>query len=64
MEDTPTPKLCQNICLLNIYRYQKTLPLKVKPFKNLIFGSSILGGLRGRGVTPKLCQNICLLNIY
>ena len=37
------PKLCQNICLLNIYWYQKKVELYLEPFKKLIFGGSIWG---------------------
>ena len=64
------PKLCQNICLLNIYGYQITLTPQVKPFKKVIFGGPFgespgtsPSGTR-RGGALKLCQNICLLNTY
>ena len=53
-----TPKLCQNICLSNIYWYKKktgTLAWAVQKF-------DFLGGFPGGG-TPKPCLNISLLNI-
>ena len=57
-----TPKLCQNICLLNICWYQNRLAPKLSRSNNSFLGVH-LGGPQGGG-TPKLCQNICLLNIY
>ena len=57
-----TPKLRQNICLLNICWYHKTLALLSWAVQILDFWGVHLGGPWGGG-TPKLCQNICLLNI-
>ena len=57
------PKLCQNICLVNICLYQTTLAPLVKPFNKLIFGGSVWGVSGGCG-TPKLCQNFYLVNIH
>ena len=41
-----TPKLCQNICLLNICWYQSKLAPKLESFKKLIFGGPF-GGVPG-----------------
>ena len=57
-----SPKQCKNICLRNIC-YQKTLAPKVKPFKKLTFGGSILGGVPGGSGTLELCRNISLLSV-
>ena len=52
-----TPKLCQNICLLNICRYHKTLALLVEPFKKWIFLGPF-GGVLGGVAPPNYVKNI------
>ena len=57
------PKISQNICLLNIYRYQKkNWHPRLSGSQNYILAGPIEES--SGGGTSKLCQNICQLNIY